>query len=198
MPRIPHFKPPCHNSAKSLNLYSSCPSSLRNSHLSPRLPAMSHPPSLLSPLIPVLHAGQTALAAYAAQHSYEAITRVQQYEKQTEKAAQYSDTADRQLKRTRSTQAAGAGAVRWPCSFHLHAGYPTVHFNANNGPTDRSLAHLLNLPHHCLLRKESWNEAMVYKSCSVRSKHCGAVCSEDAHCRLLELESESPIRPHLQ
>lgn len=75
---------------------------------------MPHPPSLLSPLLPLLHLGQAALAGYAGQHSYNAIIRLQKYEEQTKKAAQYSDTAGDQLKKTRTTQAAGAGAVRAP------------------------------------------------------------------------------------
>ncbi|KAF2101384.1 hypothetical protein NA57DRAFT_72828 [Rhizodiscina lignyota] len=80
-----------------------------------------HPRSFFAPLLPVFHAAQTALAAYAAQHSYTAITKLQIYEKQSEKAAQYSSSADRQLQKTRKTQAAGAAsiAVSLLCSTYL-------------------------------------------------------------------------------
>ena len=130
---------------------------------------MSHPPSLLSPIIPVLHAGQTALAAYAAQHSYEAITRVQKYESQTKQAAQYSDTADRQLKKTRTTQAAGAGAVRGPQSYYTPLETFMLNSKANEEFSDCHLPHLLDIPHHRGVCRKSYQEAMAYQPCHVRA-----------------------------
>lgn len=55
-----------------------------------------------------MHLGQVALGLWAAKHSYEAIWRLRQYEEASKKAAKYSNTADTQLQKTRTTQAAGA------------------------------------------------------------------------------------------
>ncbi|MCJ1404490.1 hypothetical protein MMC11_007716 [Xylographa trunciseda] len=65
-------------------------------------------PTLL--LLP-LHAAQAALSAYGLYTSYLAITHLQQYESQSEKAAQYLSAAAHQLHKTRTTQATGALAI---------------------------------------------------------------------------------------
>lgn len=54
------------------------------------------------------------LSLYAAQKSYIAITNLQRYEERTEKAAKHLDKAERDLYKTRVTQASGAAAVRHP------------------------------------------------------------------------------------
>lgn len=59
-------------------------------------------------LLQLLHLGQIALAAYGGQHSYVAIRNLQKYEEKSEKAAEYSSEAARQLRKTRTTMASGA------------------------------------------------------------------------------------------
>lgn len=86
---------------------------------------MPAPNSLLSSLLPFLHVGQVAMGAWAGKHSYEAIRRLRQYEDATKKAAKYSSTADNELQRTRTTQAAGAITV---CT----AFQPVLRFLANS------------------------------------------------------------------
>lgn len=62
-------------------------------------------------LVQVLHLGQAALAGYGAQQSYIAITNLQKYEDASKKLAKYSNEAERQLYKTRTTQASGAVSV---------------------------------------------------------------------------------------
>ncbi|KAK7950890.1 uncharacterized protein PG986_006618 [Apiospora aurea] len=59
-------------------------------------------------LVQVVHIAQTALAVYGGQQSIQAIQNLQKYEDTTQKLAKYSNEAERQLKKTRATQAAGA------------------------------------------------------------------------------------------
>ncbi|KAK5172565.1 uncharacterized protein LTR77_002685 [Saxophila tyrrhenica] len=54
------------------------------------------------------HALQVVLAGYALRHSYVAITKLRKYEATTKKAAKWSDEAQQQLNKTRTTQGAGA------------------------------------------------------------------------------------------
>ncbi|KAH7070631.1 hypothetical protein BKA63DRAFT_420491 [Paraphoma chrysanthemicola] len=49
----------------------------------------------------------SALSGYGLFLSYQNITRLQQYEKQSEKAAEWSNTAAHRLHKTRTTQASG-------------------------------------------------------------------------------------------
>jgi hypothetical protein len=62
----------------------------------------------------------SALSAYGLFLSYQNITRLQQYEKQSEKAAEWSNTAAEKLQKTRTTQASGTISVRptLSCPFH--------------------------------------------------------------------------------
>lgn len=60
------------------------------------------------------HVAQLVLAAYGGFLSYQAVVRLQKYEKTSEKLADWSKEAARQLRLTRTTQAAGAVAVRHP------------------------------------------------------------------------------------
>ncbi|KAK8050139.1 hypothetical protein PG994_011869 [Apiospora phragmitis] len=62
-------------------------------------------------LLQVLHIAQAALAAYGGQQSFHAIQNLLKYEEATQKLAKYSNEADRQLQKTRATQAAGAIAL---------------------------------------------------------------------------------------
>ncbi|QIX01534.1 hypothetical protein AMS68_007051 [Peltaster fructicola] len=58
-----------------------------------------------------LHVLQAGLAAYGAYQSYVAITLLREYEGITKKAAEWSNEAQFQLDRTRTTQGAGAIAI---------------------------------------------------------------------------------------
>lgn len=62
-------------------------------------------------LLQLLHLAQIALVAYGGQQSYVAIRNLQKYEDKSEKAAQYSSEAARQLRKTRTTMASGAVAL---------------------------------------------------------------------------------------
>lgn len=59
----------------------------------------------------ILHIAQAAVSSYGLYMSYISVTNLQQYEAQSEKAAQYLETAAYQLHKTRTTQATGAAAV---------------------------------------------------------------------------------------
>ncbi|KAK8019996.1 hypothetical protein PG990_005134 [Apiospora arundinis] len=62
-------------------------------------------------LLQILHLAQAALAGYGGQQSFAAIQNLQKYEETAQKAAKWSNEADRQLKKTRTTQAAGVVAL---------------------------------------------------------------------------------------
>ncbi|KAM0710908.1 hypothetical protein Q7P35_001646 [Cladosporium inversicolor] len=59
----------------------------------------------------VIHLGQAVLSGYAAYHSYNAITNLQAYEATSEKLAEWSNEAAKQLAQTRATQTTGALAI---------------------------------------------------------------------------------------
>ncbi|KAK9776093.1 hypothetical protein AB5N19_12072 [Seiridium cardinale] len=59
----------------------------------------------------LLHLAQAGLAAYGGQQSYVAVTNLQKYEDTTKKLAKYSNEAERQLHKTRTTQTSGAVAM---------------------------------------------------------------------------------------
>jgi hypothetical protein len=61
--------------------------------------------------ISALYTGQALLSTYGLYHSYVSITNLMQYEEKSKKAAEWSNTAAHQLRKTRTTQATGAGAV---------------------------------------------------------------------------------------
>lgn len=67
---------------------------------------------LAKSLLPLL--GTTALSTYGLLLSYQNITRLQQYEEQSEKAAEWSNTAAERLHKTRTTQTSGTVSVRCP------------------------------------------------------------------------------------
>lgn len=71
---------------------------------------MSDTLSTISTLPPVLFA--SALSAYGLYLCKENITRLQQYEEQSEKAAEWSNTAAERLHKTRTTQTSGTLSVR--------------------------------------------------------------------------------------
>jgi outer membrane lipoprotein-sorting protein len=62
----------------------------------------------------------SALSGYGLFISYGNITRLQQYEKQSEKAAEWSNTAAQRLHKTRTTQTSGTISVRRPSSTRMH------------------------------------------------------------------------------
>jgi len=53
----------------------------------------------------------SALSAYGLYLSYQNITRLQQYEEKSEKAAEWSNTAAQRLHKTRTTQTSGTVTV---------------------------------------------------------------------------------------
>lgn len=65
----------------------------------------------------------SALSAYGLYLSYHNITRLQQYEQQSKKAAEWSKTAAQRLHKTRTTQTSGTISVRLPITTipSLHA-----------------------------------------------------------------------------
>lgn len=70
--------------------------------------------SSISTLPPLLFA--SALSAYGLYLCKENITRLQQYEAQSEKAAEWSNTAAQRLRKTRTTQTSGTLSVRYPAA----------------------------------------------------------------------------------
>lgn len=62
-------------------------------------------------VVPALHVLQSILCIEGLYVSYVSITNLRQYEEQTKQAAKYSNTAEHQLYKTRTTQASGALAV---------------------------------------------------------------------------------------
>lgn len=59
-----------------------------------------------------LHVPQALLSVYGLYLSYNSIRNLQQYEEKSEKAAKWSNTAAKQLHKTRTTQASAATTVR--------------------------------------------------------------------------------------
>lgn len=88
---------------------------------SPSSAPQAHPVFTMSILI--ISLTHLALTCYALYLSYQNITRLQQYEKTSEKAAQWSNTAAQKLQKTRTTQASGTIVVRF---IHLHTQLPSV------------------------------------------------------------------------
>jgi hypothetical protein len=70
---------------------------------------MTYPIPLGKSILQLLCA--SALSGYGLYMSYSNITRLQQYEKQSEKAAEWSNTAAQRLHKTRTTQASGTISV---------------------------------------------------------------------------------------
>lgn len=62
-------------------------------------------------VLPPLHVGQAILASYTALLSYTSIVKLNTYEEMSEKAASYSNTAEHQLHKTRTTMTSGALAT---------------------------------------------------------------------------------------
>ncbi|PSN67680.1 hypothetical protein BS50DRAFT_450499, partial [Corynespora cassiicola Philippines] len=75
---------------------------------------------------------QTAITAYSLHLSYQNITRLQQYEEKSEKAAEWSNTAAERLRKTRTTQTGATVAVclRISCS----ATILMIHLLSNSPP----------------------------------------------------------------
>lgn len=62
-------------------------------------------------MLPTFHVGQAILTTYTALLSYTSIVKLNKYEELSEKAAGYSNTAEHQLHKTRTTMASGALAT---------------------------------------------------------------------------------------
>ena len=86
----------------------------------------------LSALLPLLHIPQACLSAYTIYLSSITIPKLQQYQEKSEKAAQYSSTAEHQLHKTRTTHTSGALTVsRLITPIHLGS-YPVLVWNFGN------------------------------------------------------------------
>ena len=68
-------------------------------------------------LLRTLHFAQACVAGYGLYVSYISITNLRKYEKKSEQAAKYSQSAANQLHKMRTTQGAGAIAVKFPVFF---------------------------------------------------------------------------------
>jgi hypothetical protein len=98
----------------------------------------------------VIHLGQAVLSGYAAYHSYNAITNLQAYEATSEKLAEWSNEAAKQLAQTRATQTSGALAVcSTPRIYHLR----NEEHNPNKIPPDPAL--ISNIPGSHVLPRSS-------------------------------------------
>lgn len=64
-----------------------------------------------SAVLTIAHAAQAAFSAYNLYLAYVSITNLQTYEETSKKVAKYSNTAENQLYKTRTTQASGTIAV---------------------------------------------------------------------------------------
>ena len=62
-------------------------------------------------ILTLLHVSQASLSVYTLFLSALIIPKLQQYEAKSEKAAEYSNAAEHQLYKTRTTQASGVIAV---------------------------------------------------------------------------------------
>lgn len=65
----------------------------------------------MSFILPAFHVGQAILTSYTALLSYTSIVKLNKYEEMSEKAASYSNTAEHQLHKTRTTMTSGALAT---------------------------------------------------------------------------------------
>jgi hypothetical protein len=63
---------------------------------------------IMSFMLPAFHVGQAILASYTALLSYTSIVKLQKYEEMSKKVASYSNTAEHQLHKTRTTMTSGA------------------------------------------------------------------------------------------
>lgn len=78
--------------------------------------------AIMERLLPVIHVAQAVGGASTLYFCYVSIKNLQRYEKKTEKAAEYSNTAAEQLHRTRTTQ--GSALVTVPLSSHTPVRVP--------------------------------------------------------------------------
>ena len=62
----------------------------------------------MSFILPAFHGGQAILTSYTTLLAYTSIVKLQKYEKMSQKAASYSNTAEHQLHKTRTTMTSGA------------------------------------------------------------------------------------------
>jgi hypothetical protein len=67
----------------------------------------------MSAFLPLLHVPQACLSAYIIYLSSVVVPKLQRYEEKSEKAAEYSNFAEQQLHKTRTTQTSGALTVSW-------------------------------------------------------------------------------------
>jgi hypothetical protein len=58
-----------------------------------------------------LHIAQAGLSGYSLFHAYNSISKLRQWEPATEKVAEYSEVAAKELHKTRTTQTAAAVTV---------------------------------------------------------------------------------------
>jgi hypothetical protein len=68
-------------------------------------------PSTFQPVLSIIYSLQAAFSAYSLYLASISISNLQKYEEKSEKAAEWSNTAEKQLHKSRTTQASGTIAV---------------------------------------------------------------------------------------
>lgn len=163
----------------------------------------------------LLPAALAGLSAYTLYHSYNSIQNVRAYEDPAERAAKYSNIAEDQLSQTRTTEGAGAVAVRrllsivapqhFPCfisssyqSYCVSESLPNLYLTL-----DCRLTHLVPYTRHHthLLVYSALRLAFTFTrhvpgswSCQC----CSMFRSTKAHCWLLEEQGKGAICEEVQ
>jgi hypothetical protein len=145
--------------------------------------------SSITTLPPFLFA--SALSAYGLYLCKENITRLQQYEEQSEKAAEWSNTVAQRLYKTRTTQASGSLSVRLPCPYNMLLSPDSMANNHTASPLFPSslhppLPHLKTHTHHPRHHRPRARRRPVYRA--------------HTHGELLERiqTDEGPVRAEVQ
>jgi len=134
-------------------------------------------------LQPVLHLGQAGLAGYSLFHAYIAITNLRKFEEKTEKAAEWSTTAEHELHKTRTTQTSGTLAVR--------PGHQIIVESTNSCLDSLFLRHL-SRPHLLLI------SIHLRQTSGQRSQHRCLCVHSGTHCKLLGAQGQSSICSRIQ
>jgi hypothetical protein len=130
----------------------------------------------------ILHALQAAFSGYTLYLSSIAIRHLQKYEETSKKAAKYSNTAEHELHKTRTTQASGALAVHAPAHFNINP--------ANSLPGSILIPLLVGFDHLSSVFPQGLDNCRVgHTGCQ-----CGGVGAGEETCRrVLGRESEIAV-----
>jgi hypothetical protein len=141
---------------------------------------------MASILTPIIHALQVALSARSLYLASISISNLQEYEETSEKAAEYSNTAERQLHKTRTTQASGTGAVSICSMFHC------APYHMLTDITDDPYFHKLDVTSGVSIRFfESSSE--IYRTERGGAQRTGSCSGEDTCGEFLEGKGEDSI-----